>query len=457
MRTSAAFTFLAIVLVGSGCEIYLGGPGEKAIPDGGSDAGECVAELHAKAWPLRNPVTGACEAFGGGDPGCRGNDFAPSLPSQPLPDWPACDGTCDGLAEASCRDTAGCRAIYDSSRGEAIFTNCWPTAPSGPVNGWCGGLDALECSRHDDCIATFDGLADDGVGRFEGCDNEDPCPYLPGHNAPSAMLLRNPETGECEGWGGNHCGGTEVAVPDWAQCNGFCETLGEAICMATEECRTTFQVTDYDDSFTFGGCRGTAPSGPVRYGPCEGLDAYECSRHDNCRAVYGGFTGSFVACQDEEQICTGPAVSLRNPETGRCEEWVYSSCYDYEVPAWGLCNSSCSGLGEDACLAADGCQAITADNCPPGAMCFAYMPRFQTCWATGEVAPIPVGDCEGLDAYSCSMRDNCVAEHQLEWCNCPDMADCDCYPNWIGRFIACHAEPIGPPLPPCADTFDEAS
>jgi len=31
---------------------------------------------------------------------------------------------------------------------------CVGTAPSGPVNGTaCAGLDAHECSRHDDCIA----------------------------------------------------------------------------------------------------------------------------------------------------------------------------------------------------------------------------------------------------------------------------------------------------------------
>ena len=38
-----------------------------------------------------------------------------------------------------------------------VYEACWPTAPSGPVRGGgCVGLDAQECSRHDDCVAQHD-------------------------------------------------------------------------------------------------------------------------------------------------------------------------------------------------------------------------------------------------------------------------------------------------------------
>lgn len=147
-----------------------------------------------------------------------------------------------------------------------------------------------------------------------------------------------------------------------------------------------------------------------------------------------------------------PAQLRRNPETGACEAFgsddrppypcdgTCGPCYDTAdstptepdptppptqnpdgtapdpsgaeqdgaerapTPAWGFCDSYCTGLDEFSCLATDGCRGIYSsfpiDS--PG--------EFQECWQTGS-APVRVDDCEGLDAYTCSQSDQCVAVH----------------------------------------------
>jgi hypothetical protein len=68
---------------------------------------------------------------------------------------------------------------------------------------------------------------------------------------------------------------------DYADCRGACTAATEAACLAQPGCRATYTPTG------FAKCVATAPSGALHDGRCSGLDAYQCSRHDNCSAWYG--------------------------------------------------------------------------------------------------------------------------------------------------------------------------
>jgi predicted small lipoprotein YifL len=132
----------------------------------------------------RNPETGACEARatsgGPGTEACREDDEAADYADREAPpDWGTCEHACEAYAEDACLDAVGCRAIYrgacaeDASCGpgaEGIeFAACWPTAPASTTStGDCGGLGALDCSRHDNCAAVH-ADADGAIGAFTTC------------------------------------------------------------------------------------------------------------------------------------------------------------------------------------------------------------------------------------------------------------------------------------------------
>jgi len=163
--------FAVLVLLLGGCEIYGGGDDECVYNDRGG-----VAE----SVEYRDPYTGQCQYFGGYD--CPDPCAPCTTTGQALPDWGLCYGRCDALAEQTCLTTSGCYAAYEllPNDGRAFF-GCWDTAMSGPIQGGnCSGLDAHECSRHDDCTATFTDLPG---GTFYSCANE----------------LQSPDPGECNG------------------------------------------------------------------------------------------------------------------------------------------------------------------------------------------------------------------------------------------------------------------
>ncbi len=143
------------------------------------------------------------------------------------------------------------------------------------------------------------------------------------------------------------------------------------------------------------------------------------------------------------------SAGQRNPETGMCEYFDYPYPCDgvcgpcpaatedsgdsaIATPTWGFCESQCTGLAKDACLEATGCRAIYVpdpiDDGPP---------QFAECWSTDQV-PTHGGSCEGLDAYSCSRRDDCSALHE-NVCQTDPMTD----PKPIacpGAFVQCRNE-----------------
>ena len=154
MRATHYFACACVFAI-AGCELY-GGDDECVVYD--NQAGAAI-----QAYELRDPMTGACQAFGGCDNSCEPCASA----ALPEPDWAQCNGACEGLAEQACQATARCRAIYAG----VTFYQCWGIAPSGPVSGGsCSTLDAYGCSQHDDCMALHE--VGSPIGKFRACTEE---------------------------------------------------------------------------------------------------------------------------------------------------------------------------------------------------------------------------------------------------------------------------------------------
>ncbi|HUQ07157.1 MAG TPA: hypothetical protein VM261_31920 [Kofleriaceae bacterium] len=150
----------AVLLVAPACTIYWGGDDDDTIncPAGDQEPGRDPG--------LVNPWTLVCESFGGGG-GCGAigaADIDAESDALALPSWGSCASACIGLTESECIATPACRTTYDYA---CLFTDgpcplltpflgCYPVDTTGPVNGTsCQGLDAWECSRHDDCLGAY--------------------------------------------------------------------------------------------------------------------------------------------------------------------------------------------------------------------------------------------------------------------------------------------------------------
>ena len=173
-------------------------------------------------------------------------------------------------------------------------------------------------------------------------------------------------------------------------------------------------------------------------------------------------------CEDYASGDRAPSTDplLRNPATGQCEArgrdevpeyYCGDSATDSTVgeplppPTWGSCESYCTGLGEDACLQAEGCrgiyQAYDSGTDTPDI--------FRECWQADTGDRTIVTSCEEQDAYGCSLSDECVAVHQFD---CPDTSPVDggleapCTPSF---FLSCFSEE--PQVRPgeCKDMLDE--
>jgi hypothetical protein len=180
----------------------------------------------------RDPLSGTCQSFGGYpcDGVCGPCEY--DTTGQAQPDWALCYGSCEGLAEATCKTTSGCRAIYEGT----AFHDCWGVAMSGPVQGGnCSTFDVYECSRHDDCIAIH--ANGEPIGSFQSCAAEsavgDPgscvgevlCDALP-PQCPSGTIA-----GRRNGCWTGYC------IP-YAECDQLpaCSTLDEADCIGRSDC-----------------------------------------------------------------------------------------------------------------------------------------------------------------------------------------------------------------------------
>ncbi len=137
--------------------------------------------------------------------------------------------------------------------------------------------------------------------------------------------VRDPQTGQCVGYGEvtcTPCGGcttTEMPIGDYALCDTSCTGLAEATCLATAGCQAEYLDTG---ALAFWGCYAVAPSGPLE-GSCDGLDDHQCSRHDDCTAVYKPVDASgnttFEACVAEPPACATLTTESDCTARGDCE------------------------------------------------------------------------------------------------------------------------------------------
>lgn len=338
-----------------------------------------------------------------------------------------------------------------------------------------------------------------GCTLYFGDDTGDDCQFDFGAaDAEVAAGLRNPQTNQCDffGGGGGGCGDDTPAGAesdsfqpspnDWAQCFTECEQLDETQCFAADRCRATYlQCPPGADCFRqFSGCVGIAPSGPATGEACQGLDAYGCSRHNDCVAIYGttdlpndGYegTGVFVGCDAEPTSlgcfssnecpmgfeCTVDQGECSPPPgcdpSGNCPDVCFGHC----VPSGGLCAAVDCGPGfhcEEVCPAGNPmtdeqgvpidpgeCQVTCVPDqnfcpieCPPNSVCVEVCPPCnypgdpscnETCHY--ECQALGGGVCEGFD---CGMDAHC--EEQCFPCDpLPDGTGCEnacqpfCVPN----------------------------
>jgi len=348
-KSFAALWFAAVLgisLATAGCDFYFGGG------DDDCNYGGAYAEPDAAGY--RNPFSGQCEYTGGGGGGGCGVVPATDVGAPEAADWAQCYSYCTGLDEQGCMATSGCRAIYRGNCPEGLdcgivedytYVECWATAPSGPVQGGgCEGLDAYECSRHDDCVArhypagSCSGSEADcapgyydptGVGAFESCAAE----------APANGCYGNEDCGPNE-----RCNAAEVCLPPPGNGNGDCDP-------ATPDCGGNvptvcygYCVPDAPDKGTCTGdvlCDVLPPKCPpdsvpgIRDGcwsgycipvnECETQTAcgdianeYMCIARDDCSPIYEG-----INC-----TCDGGGLV----PTCTCESWQFKSCEADQPP-----------------------------------------------------------------------------------------------------------------------------
>jgi hypothetical protein len=258
-----------------------------------------------------------------------------------------------------------------------------------------------------------------------GCDlyfGDDDCDgWGMGGGAAPAYEVRDPYTGQCQtvgGGGGWDCDSScgpctypavaELSIADWGMCWGTCAGLEEESCFVAPGCYAAYlNDAETDGPPSFWGCWDTAPSGPVQ-GSCANLDAYECSRHDNCIAIYNEGTGGtqFATCAPE------PATT--------CDSTSCAPGYHCEQQCYGTKADGTMSTCEAVCVADVGCEAV---DCAPGYTCT------QACYpdANGQTTcgPACVPEtlaCETLTTESaCIARNDCVPVY--------DGQDCTCYPD----------------------------
>ncbi len=317
---------LACLLLVTGCDLY--------FTDGDDD---CVSAPEVSPGTLlRNPDTGQCEAFGSGGGGCDSCGNCIDIDIAPPPDWGSCFAGCESFDETSCVDQPGCRAVYDANSltdEGPRFLECWAIAPSGPAAGSCEGLDAQQCSRHNNCSAFYDD--DNGFleyagcrpERSQGCYSDDDCGTSahcsvsdgeclpppgcdPGQGCPAVCYGRcisdNDVCATVDCGPNSHC---EAQCTDSA-CGPVCSPnvnqCAAIDCAPGFECVETCQGTDPE----IPGC-GICDAQCVPVGTCESVTTEAaCLARGDCGAVY---TGEDCTC-DESGSCVCEVL-----EFARCQ------------------------------------------------------------------------------------------------------------------------------------------
>jgi hypothetical protein len=123
----------------------------------------------------------------------------------------------------------------------------------------------------------------------------------------TGQMLRDPADGACVSVNDvcnpacGPCSNGQPAV-DWPVCNGACDSLDEASCLANASCHAVYQ-DDPTPAPVFWACWDLPPSGAL-IGACTGLDVQGCLEHPDCVSLYAGpvnqpqnFVESFESCR----------------------------------------------------------------------------------------------------------------------------------------------------------------
>jgi hypothetical protein len=296
-------------------------------------------------------------------------------------------------------------------------------------------------------------VAVSGCDLYFGGGDDDVCAYRAALTP--VPQYRDPYTGLCQPFGdGAHCEPdacgycTEPAtdeLPDWGMCNSECSGLDEQTCFATAGCFAALIQDPYgDEGPQFWGCWDSAPSGPIQ-GECALLSAHDCSRHDDCVAVYNAWSGvesadgtnsSFTYCAPEPA-----AFCLNNSECGADAYCDSSVCYQKPCPSCpncGTCADTCYGICvpnlakcEDVdCMSGTHCeeQCYSTDTkmyCEP--VCVEDTSCANVDCFPGTTCAEVCGD-DGNDNWTCHAT--CVPDHNpgectgSVWCLLPDPPAC---------------------------------
>lgn len=176
--------------------------------------------------------------------------------------------------------------------------------------------------------------------------------------------------------------------------------------------------SDDDDDCLYGGAGGAEGEGAAQYDPGQ-------RNPDTGVCEYFGGGGGGGGCNDPCNPCPDvPTDEDRAP-----------------TPTWGYCESQCTGLDETNCMAASGCRAIYTSNCIDQEC--ADQPVYVDCWSTDMQGPIQGGGCAGLDAYTCSMHDDCSAVHYPACDQADAEAPAPCGAAGFG-YCADEGDPVDP-------------
>jgi hypothetical protein len=245
-----------------------------------------------------------------------------------------------------------------------------------------------------------------------GCYFEEHCVTTQNDWAPAdpGPGQRNPNTGQCDFYGGGGTGAcgdfgggsaepAGASLTDWGICNSYCETLTEADCLQAEECRGAYVDpcgdAQCDDDLSFYECWAITPWGGFSDEGCDTYDAEECARHNECSAVHGfgisGGVGDFGYCIDE----TGPT------DPGSCVGMIACTVDPPDCP-----EGTVAGMGEGCwtgyCIPLDECESLSACSEQPE----------EQCVGRADCEPV----YEGLDC-TCDGEDCTCAEWVFESCS----------------------------------------
>lgn len=350
----------------------------------GDEDGDCDVDLRDVARLIDN-LTGPLQLEGACRVECLSNTDCP------------CDdfcfrheGDCDGPGECHVR-SGGCPDVYDPVCGcdGRTYSNACDAAAAGvslDYRGECTCRRNAECRPHEFCQK-----------RPTDCDGEGHC---------------NPRPRECPEIAESICGcdGRTYRNPCAAALagvniasDGRCEDERCALPADPGPCDGAFRRFYHDPEagcieFVYGGCGGNANNFPT-------LEACE----EKC--------GRIPVCRQPQDSGPCRAVILRwwhNPETGRCESFIYGGCE-------GNANNFASKeLCEQACPPPDVCDLPIVVG-----PCDAAIPRWAFNARTGECERFIYGGCGG-NRNNFETREKCEGQcAQRDPCDLPiDPGEC---------------------------------